>query len=141
MRDGDVMSIGELARSTAVTTRTLRHYDQLGLLRPTSRSASGHRCYSPDDVRRLHRIVALRSFGLSLDDVAAVLGAHPDHDPAEVLLRHLAVVEERKEESHSAVHASAAMRGRRPALIVISVGPSASRRSVGVRSRRIRAGG
>jgi MerR HTH family regulatory protein len=61
---GKVWKTGELARETGLTVRTLHHYDQLGLLSPLSRTEGGHRCYTPDDVRRLHRIVALRSLGI-----------------------------------------------------------------------------
>ena len=56
--------IGELARATRVTVRALHHYDRLGLLVPSSRTAGGHRCYTGEDVRRLHTILALRGFGL-----------------------------------------------------------------------------
>jgi DNA-binding transcriptional MerR regulator len=59
--------IGELARETGLTVRTLHHYDQFGLLSPLARSEGGHRCYTSGDVRRLHRIVALRSLGISHD--------------------------------------------------------------------------
>jgi MerR family transcriptional regulator, thiopeptide resistance regulator len=86
--------IGELARATRVTVRTLHHYDRLGLLVPSSRTPGGHRCYTGDDVRRLHTIVALRGFGLSLRDIAATLAAGGE-DQREILRRQLAVTEER----------------------------------------------
>jgi MerR family transcriptional regulator, thiopeptide resistance regulator len=60
--------IGELAREAGLTVRTLHHYDQLGLLSPLSRTEGGHRCYTSGDVRRLHRIVALRSLGISVEE-------------------------------------------------------------------------
>ncbi len=68
-------TIGQLAQATRTTVRALRHYDQIGLLRPTERTQNGHRRYGPDDLRRLYRIRALRTFGLSLDDIAAALEA------------------------------------------------------------------
>src|SRR4051794_36083355 len=86
--------IGELARATRVTVRTLHHYDRLGLLVPSSRTAGGHRCYTGEDVRRLHMIVALRGFGLSLRDIAATL-AGGGEDQREILERQLAETEER----------------------------------------------
>jgi len=64
-------SIGELAGQTGLTVRTLRHYDELGLARPSRRTAAGHRRYAAEDVRRLHRIVALRGFGFALPEIAA----------------------------------------------------------------------
>ena len=64
------LKVGELAKRTGLTVRTLHHYDSIGLLRPTGRSDSGYRLYSRDDVARLHGIQTLRRMGLSLADVA-----------------------------------------------------------------------
>jgi DNA-binding transcriptional MerR regulator len=72
--------IGEVARATGLTVRTLHHYDELGLLRPAERTGAGHRIYTDADVRRLYRIVALRGVGLPLDEVAAALDRDGD-DP------------------------------------------------------------
>jgi MerR family transcriptional regulator, thiopeptide resistance regulator len=85
--------IGELARESGLTIRTLHHYDQLGLLSPLSRTEGGHRCYTSGDVRRLHRIVALRSLGISLEEIGTVLDGEPD--PVGLLRRQLDAVEER----------------------------------------------
>jgi MerR family transcriptional regulator, thiopeptide resistance regulator len=93
MRPDGTWRIGELARETGLTVRTLRHYDQLGLLSPLARTEGGHRCYTSGDVRRLHRIVALRSLGISLQEVGTLLDGEPD--PAGLLRRQLDVVEER----------------------------------------------
>jgi DNA-binding transcriptional MerR regulator len=90
---GEIWRIGALARATGLTVRTLHHYDQLGLLSPQSRTESGHRCYTEDDVRRLQRIVALRSLGIPLDDVRTLLDGKPD--PTDLLRRQLAAVDER----------------------------------------------
>jgi DNA-binding transcriptional MerR regulator len=92
---GATRRIGELARETGLSIRALRYYDRLGLLTPSARSEGGHRCYDADDVRRLHRVLALRSFGLPLAQIRAVLDAEPDHDPTELIRRQLDVVEER----------------------------------------------
>src|SRR5262245_35351804 len=85
--------IGELARATKVTVRALHHYDRLGLLVPSSRTSGGHRCYTGADVRRLHTILALRGFGLSLQDIARTLAAGGE-DPREILGRQLAETQE-----------------------------------------------
>jgi DNA-binding transcriptional MerR regulator len=74
------LKVGELARSTGLTVRTLHHYDEIGLLKPSGRSESGYRLYSQSDVQRLHGIQALRHMGLSLADITAVFegrGASP----------------------------------------------------------------
>ena len=65
-------TVGELAHQAGVSVRTLHHYDQIGLLRPT-RSAAGHRRYTEPDVARLTQVVALRSVGLSLGEIRRCL--------------------------------------------------------------------
>jgi hypothetical protein len=61
--------IGEVARRSGVSARMLRHYDALGLVRPTGRTGGGYREYSDEDIRRIFHIESLRSLGLSLRDV------------------------------------------------------------------------
>lgn len=68
-----VMKVGELARRTGLTVRTLHHYDRIGLLRPSARTRTGHRLYGLDEVRRLQQITSLRQLGLSLDGIRAAL--------------------------------------------------------------------
>ncbi|MFF7215115.1 MerR family transcriptional regulator [Streptomyces sp. NPDC008238] len=71
--DRQLWSIGEVARATGTTVRTLRHYDEIGLLGASARTASGHRRYTAGDVRRLYRVRALRGLGLPLDEIQRVL--------------------------------------------------------------------
>ncbi|WP_223987302.1 MerR family transcriptional regulator [Arthrobacter sp. NicSoilB8] len=71
-------SIGELAAACGVTVRTLHHYDEIGLLSASRRTASGHRRYDGRDVRRLYRIRALQMLGLPLAEIAAALAAPVD---------------------------------------------------------------
>jgi DNA-binding transcriptional MerR regulator len=84
--------IGELAARTALSVRTLHHYDAIGLLVPAERSEAGHRRYGPADVRRLYRVLALRQLGLPLERIAAVLEGE-DGDPLATVRRHLAEVD------------------------------------------------
>ena len=56
-----------------MTVRTLHHYDEVGLLGPARRSASGHRLYGEEEIRRLQRIVSLRHLGLALDEIKRCL--------------------------------------------------------------------
>ncbi|MBV8300109.1 MAG: MerR family transcriptional regulator [Candidatus Eremiobacteraeota bacterium] len=70
-------TVGEIARRTAVTVRTLHHYEQVGLLVPSERTASGHRRYGARDVVRLRRIVTLTAIGIPLREIAALLDASP----------------------------------------------------------------
>ncbi|MFE5089670.1 HEAT repeat domain-containing protein [Streptomyces sp. NPDC056638] len=67
------MLIGDVARRSGVSARMLRHYDSLGLVRPTGRTDAGYREYSGEDIRRIFHIESLRSLGLSLREVRRAL--------------------------------------------------------------------
>lgn len=67
------MLIGDVARRSGVSARMLRHYESLGLVRPTGRTGAGYREYSGEDIRRIFHIESLRSLGLSLRDVGRAL--------------------------------------------------------------------
>jgi MerR family transcriptional regulator, thiopeptide resistance regulator len=66
-------SIGDLAKASGLTVRTLHHYDEIGLVVASERTASGHRRYTPEDVRRLYQVRSLRQLGLSLEEVRSAL--------------------------------------------------------------------
>lgn len=68
-----LLKVGELAKRTGLTVRTLHHYDAIGLLRPSARSEAGYRLYHRGDVERLYRIQALRRLDLPLAEVAMLL--------------------------------------------------------------------
>ena len=70
-------SISEAAAFAGVSARVLRHYDDIGLLRPSDRSDAGYRRYSDDDLLTLQRIVAYRAMGLGLDEIRELLAATP----------------------------------------------------------------
>ena len=89
------LGVGALARSTGLTTRTLHHWDAIGLLVPSERTAAGHRRYADADVRRLYRIVALRALGMGLDAIAAVLDG--GGDVRDAVRGHLAALDRRIE--------------------------------------------
>lgn len=65
--------VGDLAKLTGLTVRTLRFYDQIGLFSPSGYSKSGHRLYNEADIRRLQQILSLKELGLSLEEIQAVL--------------------------------------------------------------------
>ncbi|HEX4082856.1 MAG TPA: MerR family transcriptional regulator [Acidimicrobiales bacterium] len=70
----EMARIGEVAKLTGVTTRTLRYWEELDLLRPSSYGAGGERMYSPSDIARVTRIRNLQELlGFSLAEVRAVL--------------------------------------------------------------------
>ncbi len=69
----ELLRVGQLAKRTGLTVRTLHHYDALGIVSPRRRSAAGYRLYGEDDVARLLQVVLLRRLGLSLAEVRASL--------------------------------------------------------------------
>jgi DNA-binding transcriptional MerR regulator len=83
------LKVGELARRTGLTVRTLHHYDEIGLLAPSSRTASGHRLYAMAEVMLLQKIRSLRHLGLSLDEIRDCL-AQPSLSLERVFEIHLA---------------------------------------------------
>ncbi len=90
------LKVGELARRTGVSVRTLHHYDEIGLLRPSHRTPTGHRLYGAEDVTRLQQVKSLRLLGFSLAEVRDCL-ARPDHSPRRVIDLHLARLREQIE--------------------------------------------
>lgn len=97
-------SIQQVAQAAGVSSRTLRHYDGIGLL-PAGRSSNGYRAYGRDDLVRLQRILLLRDLGLGLPEIAQVVDGQVDdvaalrehagqlREQARVLQRKLASVE------------------------------------------------
>jgi DNA-binding transcriptional MerR regulator len=84
--------IGELAEQAGLTVRTLHHYDAIGLLRPSARSAAGYRLYGAAEVARLYHILALRQLGFPLEEIAACLDAQAG-DASGLVARQLARVD------------------------------------------------
>ncbi|MBD8206669.1 MerR family transcriptional regulator [Microbacterium sp. CFBP 8790] len=73
MSDARPMQIGELAERTGLSIRTLRHYDEIGLLVPSARSDGGFRLYTPDDESRLLLIRRMKPLGYSLEQMGELL--------------------------------------------------------------------
>lgn len=82
------LRIETVAQRTGLTKRTIRYYEEIGLLSPSGRSEGGYRLFSEDDVARLERISALKeSAGLSLAEVAELLEAESVRDRIRVRYR------------------------------------------------------
>lgn len=92
----EALKVGELARRTGLTIRTLHHYDEIGLLKPSLHTGSGHRLYAAADVARLQHVVSLRQLGFSLDEIRDCL-TRPDFQPLDVLGLHVARLREQIE--------------------------------------------
>lgn len=75
-RQGDFLQIGEAAERTELTQRTLRYYEEKGLLKPPTRMEGGFRLYSPEDLARIEQIKQLKDLlGFSLAEIKDMLVA------------------------------------------------------------------
>jgi DNA-binding transcriptional MerR regulator len=92
-------TVGQVAALSGVTVRTLHHYDEIGLLRPSGRSAAGYRQYGQADLDRLQQVLSYRELGFALDDIVTVLD-DPDVDRSDHLRRQHRLVTERVERLH-----------------------------------------
>lgn len=88
--------VGELARRSGLTVRTLHYYDEIGLLVPSHHTGSGHRLYAARDVERLQQVASLRGLGFSLEQVREAL-TDPEFSPAWVIGLHVARLDEQIE--------------------------------------------
>lgn len=77
------MRIGELAQKAHVTPRTIRYYENLGLLKPSEREGTGFRYYTDAEFARLQKIDCLKALGLTLEEIASVIDLYFD-DPTEL---------------------------------------------------------
>jgi len=85
--ESDAMHIGEVAERTALSHRTIRHYEEVGLVTPSGRTVGGFRLYTDDDVERLLLIRRMKPLGFALDEMRQLLGIvdalrNDPHDPA-----------------------------------------------------------
>jgi MerR family transcriptional regulator, thiopeptide resistance regulator len=71
------LTVGQVAERFDITVRTLHHYDEVGLLRPSERTRAGYRLYVDDDLTRLQHIVVYRRLGFALEEIALLL-RHPE---------------------------------------------------------------
>lgn len=70
-----LMRIGKLAKLTGVTPRTLRFYEEIGLIDPTEHSSKGNRLYSQDCIDKIHTINNLKEYGLRLSEIEEIFRA------------------------------------------------------------------
>jgi len=90
------LMVGELARRTGLTIRTLHYYDEICLLRPSLRTKAGYRVYTAGDLGRLQQVLLLRQLGFSLAEVRQCLD-DPGFSATEVIHLHVAALREQIE--------------------------------------------
>lgn len=98
------VQIGELAKSLAITTRTIRYYEEIGLMGKTERLGGGTRTYTKDDILRLKFILKLKTMGISLKEIQELSDIFDIHEKdftkitpklIEILDNHIAKVDEK----------------------------------------------
>jgi MerR family transcriptional regulator, thiopeptide resistance regulator len=82
--DAMAHKVGEVARLARVSVRTLHHYDAIGLLEPSARSAAGYRLYTAEDLERLQHVLFYRELGFGLEEIRHLM-ADPGFDRREAL--------------------------------------------------------
>lgn len=98
---GKTYRVQEFAALAGVTVRTLHHYDHIGLLAPSRRTASGHRMYHDHDLLRLQQIQTLKSLGFALDEIRGFLTS-PTYDIQRALRLQKAALDRRIAQLHEA---------------------------------------
>jgi len=88
----ELLTVGEIARMTGVTVRTLHHYDEIGLVRPEARTDAGYRLYGPREIERLQEVLFFRELGFSLHDMRRIID-DPGYDRAIALQRQRQMIE------------------------------------------------
>jgi len=90
------IKVGELAKQTGVSVRTLHYYDEISLLKPSHRNNVGHRLYTAEDIVRLQQIMSLRQVGFSLEEIRDCL-EQPDFSPYRVIQLHMSCLRKQME--------------------------------------------
>ena len=91
-----MMTVAQMSKRTSVSVRTLHHYDQFGLLKPTEVTDAGYRLYDDGTLDKLYMILVYRELGLSLNEISSILDA-PDYDRNRVLEHQIQLMQERVE--------------------------------------------
>ncbi|MFD0696553.1 methyltransferase domain-containing protein [Paenibacillus sp. GCM10027628] len=96
-RDKNYLTTGQLAKRTGMTIRTLRYYDQIGLLKPSHLNQASVRLYSKEDLVRLQKIQALKYIGLTLADIKQIIheGSFPEQDIKSSLIMQKEVIRQK----------------------------------------------
>jgi MerR family transcriptional regulator, thiopeptide resistance regulator len=95
-------TVGDLASLARVSVRTLHHYDEIGLLRPSGRSGAGYRLYTAPDLQRLQQVLFFRELGFKLDEILRIL-SDPGFDRRQTLVAQRALLAERAERARALV--------------------------------------
>ena len=99
------MNVGEAARRSGLPAKTIRYYEEIGLISP-ARAGNGYRSYSGDDIRHLAFLKRARNLGFSIEDCRQLMALYQDgsrasHDVRAIAAAHVAVIEDKVRELQS----------------------------------------
>ena len=114
----DAIKVGKLASQTGISIRTLHYYDEIGLLSPPLRTDTEHRLYTPDDVKKLQKIMSLRQLGFSLEEIRSCL-ERPEFSLKHVLQLHITRLQEQIAQSHQLLKRLEEIVGNPAALVTV----------------------
>src|SRR5512140_2485562 len=97
-----VYAVKQLAKMAGVSVRTLHHYDQIGLFKPSARTTAGYRQYGEKDLLRLQQILFFRELDFSLSEIKKILD-RPGFDQTAALVNHRTLLRERVQRLHRLV--------------------------------------
>lgn len=106
MKEEKIYSIGEFAKLTGITERTLRHYDRIGLLPPSEYTEHGHRKYNNASLAQLQKILVLKFLDLSLEEISEYL-KQPEQDFSKTLVAQANMLEEKRKQIEKVLKAIA----------------------------------
>lgn len=92
MTKTDTLTVGLVARLAGVTVRTLHHYDEIGLVVPSSRTQAGYRRYGRAEIERLQEVLFFRELGFGLEEIRSIVG-QPTYDRVAALQRQRELLE------------------------------------------------
>lgn len=104
-------TVGQVSELAGVSVRTLRYYDRIGLLCPSSRTDAGYRLYSDEDLRRLQQILLFRELEFSLEDIRRVLDS-PVFDRDRALAQQLELLRMRRQHLDDLIGLAESLRGK-----------------------------
>ena len=80
LKNDELVQIGDLAKQLGITTRTIRYYEEIGLMGPSQRVGTGARLYDRNDIRRLKFILKIKELGIGLKDMQELADNFDTHD-------------------------------------------------------------
>jgi DNA-binding transcriptional MerR regulator len=105
-----MMTVHEVSELAHVSVRTLHHYDQIGLLRPSCRTEAGYRLYGEGDLARLQQVLLFRELGFPLREIGAIIDS-PHYEQSRVLKQQIELLRLKREHIDNLIDLAEGMRG------------------------------